>query len=396
MAKKIKLISQIFLGVATALTLSFASMISPAHACLGSDGSTDTATNCADIDAATPAIEALDETLSDVYFSAEPELKSETTVDHSLFLAGNQVASKDVVNGLVALAGNFVEHSGYSHYAALAGNYLAISGQITNDLFAAGNSVTITEDAHIGRDVFAFGNIVTLSTNLSGNAFLGGDRLVLDSVTIDGDLTADFSEIVIKGKTAISGTFKYNGTATVTGLENLTAGASETYKDFGTEKSFAVRLQDKLIMLVGRIVLTIVVVALAPKFAKKLTEKFSFKDSWKDLALGLGALVLVPLVALFAVITVVGVPIGLVALVLYGLLAYFSHSATGVVLGDVLAKLLKKEKMNMALKATMGVSAVGLLALVPFIGGLIKAVSVCFGFGYLFRLLFIKEKAQKS
>lgn len=394
MAKKFKVFSQVVLGFASALTLGYAVNIKPASACLGADGKPVKGTdgivsNCAEVAEATPLF-------SDVYSDAGTDVTSERQVNHSFFLAGNQVESHDIIHGLAAFAGNGVVFSGVTDYAALAGNSIVVEGAITNDLFVAGNAVELTDEASIGRDIFGFGNTFLVKTNLNGNAFLSGNRLVLENVTISGNLKVGFDEIVIKGKSAISGTFEYNDNALITGLENLSTGETITYA--GSKNSsitFSMTLTDKIIFLLGRLLVTIVFIALAAKFSKRLLTEFELKNSWKDLALGLGLIIVVPLASIFAMITLIGLPLGLIGFGFYVLFAYFASSVTGGVIGDLLAtKLFKQEKMHIFLKYTLGIVLVEVLTLIPYVGSLIGAISACFGFGYLVRKLF--RHPQKS
>ncbi|MBR3320213.1 hypothetical protein IKG20_02820, partial [Candidatus Saccharibacteria bacterium] len=215
--------------------------------------------------------------------------------------------------------------------------------------------------------------------------------------TIDGNVNAAFNEIVIKGKVSISGTFKYNNTANITGMENLSAGSTETYVSETREVSFATSLKSKLISLLGRLLVTIVFIAIAGKFTKRLITEFNLKSSWKYLGLGLALLIGVPLAAVFVMVTIIGLPLGLIGVGAYILFAYIATSVTGLIVGDKLAKhLFKKEKMHPFLKATIGITLLTLLGLIPYVGSLIGAISACFGFGYLVRKIFRQPKAAKK
>ena len=409
MAKKLKLFSEIILGIAAALTLSLASAISPAHAC-GSDGpvgydkdGNPIYTNCGD--------EALEEgddnkkadaliapkTENDTYSESGATIESERVVDHTFLLAGNDVKSNTDIKGIHFLAGNLVEFTGIAEYGAFAGNSLKINGNIKKDLFVAGSAIELGEDTLIGRDLFAAATTVLIKANLAGNAFVGGNRVVLENVTIDGNLTVEASDIVIKGRSSIAGTFKYNDTARITGLEDLATGEIVTYAAPTNEISFGESATMKIILLLGRLLVTIVLVAIASKFAKRLVDEFSVVNSWKDLALGLGLLLGIPLASIFIMITVIGLPLGIIGIIIYGLFAYLSTSVTGGVIGNVIAvKVFKKENMHIFLKYVVGIMLVQLLGLIPYVGPLFTGVATCFGFGYLIHKIFRQPKPAKK
>ena len=407
MAKKINIISQVCLGILTVLTLGYAANYSPVYACGGEDSEE---LNCTETteesgeSAENPLILISSSPSREGYSNADSKIESQETVPHSRFLAGNEIKSEDSVKGIEFLAGNLVGFSGNAEYGFFAGNSLSISGKIENDLFVAGNAVEITDDAMIGRDLFAAGETVLIKTNLNGNAFVGGGRVVLENVTIDGDLNIAADEIIIKGKSSIGGKLSYNDDAKITGFDELSASYVEAYKGSSASKTtvttniILAKIETTIFFLLGRLIVTIIIVAIASKFSKKLLDDFELKSSWKDLALGLGLLLFVPLAAIFVMITLVGLPLGIVTIVFYGLIAYFAKSITGGIVGDLLNKhLLKKEKLPVLAKYAIGTTIVVLAGLIPVLGGLISAIAACFGFGYFVHNLFRKEakKAKK-
>ena len=416
MAIKIKIFSQAILGIASAITLSYATTISPAHAC---EGDPTGLTNCSEtteckliyddeghvvgrencgsdeediLIAPAPISEA------DTYLNADVKLDSERDVSHSFFLAGNEVTSKDRVNGVHFIAGNLVDFTGSTEYGAFVGNSIKINGEVEKDLFVAGNSIEIGEDTNIGRDFYATATTILVKTNLNNNVFISGSRVVLENVTIAGDLNLSASEIIVKGKVSIAGTLKYNNGAVITGTENLFAEETEMYAGSSSKLdfSFTTSITTKIIFLIGRLLVTIIVIAIASKFSKRLLSEFSLKNSWKDLALGLGLILALPLAIIFTTITIIGLPLALVGFGFYVLFIYLATSVTGLVVGDQLAKhIFKNEKLHIFLKAAMGIVLIVLLGLIPFVGGLITAVSTCFGFGYIVHKIFRQPKATK-
>ena len=182
------------------------------------------------------------------------------------------------------------------------------------------------------------------------------------------------------------------------GLYGLSAGQTVTYT--GTKNSaitFNLDYVDRLVFLLGRLLVTIVAVALCAKFSKRLLAEFDLKNSWKDLALGLVLLVVVPLVSIFVMVTIIGLPLGFIGLAVYILFAYLANSVTGGVLGHLLAeKLFKQPKMHIFLQYALGIVLIELLTLIPYVGSLIGAISVCFGFGYLAHKLFRQPAKAKK
>lgn len=389
MAKKAKIFTQIFLGVASALTLSFASQISPAHACAGDETGE---TNCVEeTQLISPAPE-------DTYGEAGSEVKSEKIINHSFFLAGNQVVSNDTVKGLSAFAGSIVELNGKTEYGALGGSTVTINGSVEKDLFVAGKDIKIAKDAKIGRDFYAAGSTFRIEGALGGNAFVGGQTVTINGATVAGNLKIAAEEIIIEEGATVTGSFQYNESAKVTGLEKLTAGNVETFvgRAFKLEINPMTGIQTAIIFLIAKLLAVIIFVAIASGFSKRLINEFELKNSWKDLALGLGVIIAAPLAIVLGMVSVIGLPISIIGLGFYVLFLYFSTAATGGVVGNILAKkLFKKDNMHILLKYTIGLLTITLLTLLPYIGGLISAISTCFGFGYITHKVFRKTAKKK-
>lgn len=325
------------------------------------------------------------------YLLADTVLESCSTFDHSAFLAGNTVSSKDSIEGIGFIAGNSINFDGRTEYAAFAGNSITVSGLIEKDLFIAGNSVDIVDGANIGRDLFGYGNIFTLRTNIFGNAFISGTRVVLENITIDGDLTLDASEVIIKGKVAIANNFKYNEGAEIVGLENISYDNIETFSAEASN-NFISTLKNKVLFLIGRVIVTLIIIALASKFTKRLLDEFRLETSWKYLALGLALAIALPVGMLFVAVTVVGLPISLIAACVYGILFYLGESLTGLILGNKLASILKQSKLSLYWQAIIGIVVLEVFSLIPVVGELVSIVATVFGFGYLSKRLFVKSK----
>ena len=377
MAKNLKIFSQLCLGVATALTLSFAVSHKPAYAC--SQGAED-GTNC------TSYIEE-EVTFEESYAFSDDNLNADVTTDHSVFLAGNEVSASNHTEGVSFVAGNLVDFSGSTEYGFFAGNSVKVAGSVQKDLFLAGNAVELTEDALLGRDLFAAGKTVLIKTNLPNNVFATGSRLVLEDVTIDGDLNVAFDEIIIKGKSSIAGKFIYNDSAQITGFDNLAYGATETFTNAGNNINLTTSLKTKILFLLSRLLLTIILIAIAPKFTKKLLENFKAKESWKDFLLGLGLLLGVPLAAIFIAITLIGLPLSITLIGVYIFLIYIAHSITGGIFGDIFIKKVLKKKIHVFAEFTIGTTVVVLLTMIPVVGTLISILSIFFGMGYFARML---------
>ena len=132
------------------------------------------------------------------------------TVNHSMFTAGDDVSTNNMVKGIDFTAGNNLNINGSSEYGMFAGNSINFKGMVTRDLFVAGNQIVIDSSANIARDLYVAGNTITISADIKGNIFLAASEVIIDSKEISGDVTLNSGKLTISDNTKINGTLKYN------------------------------------------------------------------------------------------------------------------------------------------------------------------------------------------
>ncbi|MFC1956386.1 hypothetical protein ACFLWZ_07745, partial [Chloroflexota bacterium] len=103
------------------------------------------------------------------------------------------------------------------------------------------------------------------------------------------------------------------------------------------------------------------------------------------LSLGWGAILLfaTPIAAIVAFITVVGVPVGVIGLALYGIAIYLSQIAVGLFIGYwIISSFGKVDSRGVLVGAfTLGFVILTLIKLIPFVGFPIWLATVLFGIG---------------
>lgn len=149
---------------------------------------------------------------------------------HNLILTGNNLIS-EVSNksGFMLAAGNNLSLRTNVEYGILLGNTINFAGETVRDLYIAGNTVTLTHDAKIGRDVFAATNTLTIDTDIAGDLAVTADTVVLKDIKIAGNLNLSVAHLEIVGKVEVAGAFVYNDNADVSGLEKIKASSTEAY-----------------------------------------------------------------------------------------------------------------------------------------------------------------------
>lgn len=308
-------------------------------------------------------------------------------VGKSLLLAGNNLSTDtNVQNGLLLVAGNNLNLSGNSEYGFVFGNIVKITGDTKRDLYVAGNSVTLSDSAVIGRDVFVASGELRVETDLLGDLSATADRVVIDKgIEIDGNVNLNVDTIEFGENVVINGKLSYNDNAHVNGLENVTSGATETYhlQEISNGAMAAAIFYNKFLSIAGLFLVMALILALYPKVRNQVQSETSVSRFGTNAAIGIGALIIVPIIAIFAFLTIVAAPLGVIALLIYGVCIYLAQGFSGYWLGHVIVEKLFKAKGNVFIEALIGIIVLGLLALIPFVGAIIGFLSLIFGLGLI-------------
>jgi hypothetical protein len=102
---------------------------------------------------------------------------------------------------------------------------------------------------------------------------------------------------------------------------------------------------------------------------------------------GFGALILIPAAGIALLFTVIGAPVAVVVFLSYGILLILSGIMAPILLGSAIWRLIRRSdayEVN-AYAVIVGVSAFGLLGLIPVIGWIAGFVFVLVASGTLYR-----------
>lgn len=313
------------------------------------------------------------------------------TVNGDIFGAGQTLTINGKINGGVSLAGQTITLNGdISNGARIAGQSITVNGNIGRDLVVAGSDLIINSQSTISGDLVLGvqnamvngsinGNIkgsandATITSGVGGNIDLEVNNLTITSnAKIQGNLTyTSKNQAVIQSGAAINGatTRKLPKPATTRRALPMLAGASVMWQFLGF----------LMIFIIGIIIILIA--------SRRVTAMANSVQShpWQSLGWGAVILIVAPIAAIIVMITVIGIPLGIISLVLWGIAIYLSQLPVALLIG----RLIIKQNQELESKGLMiGALALGLflllvLRLIPFIGWVVGLLTVVFGLGTL-------------
>ncbi len=324
-------------------------------------------------------------------------VSSEETIKGDIFLFGDRVRVDGTVEGDV-----FV----FSHDATVTGHVegdvfgfaqtLQVDGKVDGNIRAFTNTLTIR--GAVAKNVLTFDERVNLeyagkiggsltifveSLNLEGS--LGRDLLVFGKhVTISGKVGGGIREkgagLTITSSGEVGGPIHYEGDtpAEVSPSAKLASPVEFTQLKHKRDYRQGSYYVWQVIWAAAFILFGLVLFALMPKFSEdavKSAERYGA-------AAGLGVLVLfgVPIAAVIACITVVGLFIGISTLFLWYASLYFAQVIVGAVVGQWLMGRTS-ELWPLIGRMAVGLVIVRLCTTIPHIGGWVKFAAILWGIG---------------
>lgn len=348
-------------------------------------------------------------------FNAGRSLVVASTSPGNAYLAGISVVSTaPVLADLSALGGSVVTAARVQGDELLFAGSVSSRAAVAGDVRVVGGDITIEES--ITGDLVALGFSVRSAARALGSTFIIAADVTLSNgaggpVTIYGNnilLTGDFADdvtVIATGRLSLGANTTIHGKLVYQAPEVATIPASATVSG-GIEYSNASYLPDAgtsrvlalvsvgvflLVRILGALILAGLLAGLFPRLAEAVADRAYHKRLRSVLLamlLGFGILVATPVLILLLALTFVGIGLALLILILYALLLLLSLLYAGILLGSMFARRFRKRETVLWRDGVIGMLALSLIALVPFVGLLVVFLFTVFTAGALLQLFF--------
>lgn len=319
------------------------------------------------------------------------------TVDDDYYAAGGTVDLNAIINGDAVVAGGelFIGHH-IKGDATVAGGNVHLRGNIQDDVRTAGGDISV--DASIGDDLIASGGRinVTAASTIGGETWLaGGDVLVAGTLNRDlvvaagsirisgivhGDVILQGGEIQILEGAVIDGNLDYKSPYEANIHSAAIISGDINYQQIEWQQPHR---GTGIIFVLTMIVASIVLFKLFPGFTLSSVDRIS-ADPLKNLGAGLLVLFITPLLAALLMAIVLGLWVGLSIMALYMIALITGFLVACFFVGDWGAKRFNTELSSSGrrlISVIIAIIALGLIKLVPLIGGLVVFVLLLAGLG---------------
>ncbi len=356
---------------------------------------------------ATPALAA------DVRAGDTVSLSQDEQVDSDLYLAGRVISSSATVTGDIFAAGETLQMGGsvdggltaagqsiavdglITRGARIAGSTVDVAGRVERDLLVGSGVFTLEPDASIGQDLFFGAGTVVLRGAVGGNVRGGAEELIIEG-TITGNVNVEVGTLVIRPGATVGGDLTYTsrteadipadtiqGTITYSQRidDRIRSGAFrglEALAPLAVLAAIVWNVAWYLMALLAGIVLILLTPRRMAGAATALRTDTGPVAGWGALAL-----FVTPIAAVVMGLTLIGLPLGIITLLLWGILLYLAQLPVSVFVGHLILGHTKplQSKGFMIGALALGLLILTLLRSIPVLGFFIWLATALFGLG---------------
>ncbi|OQX91382.1 MAG: hypothetical protein B6D58_08380 [candidate division Zixibacteria bacterium 4484_95] len=369
-------------------------------------------------------------TLFHSYAADNITFSPDSVYDDDIYIAGGAIRFQSKVTGDLIGASRVLVFSGETNSSLnWTAQHITIIGPVNASLRVFAQTIDI--NAPVGRNVLAFGQSIKIgpSTEISNNACICAAEVTFEGdvnnliiraerVTIagnvNGNLDIEANKLEIQPNTVVEGDFYYKtpeeiklksgavikGETHWTEMEKKVEG--KKYKAFSAItfilKMFLVlNLIFSLLVLIITLIpgntVMILLVFLALLVSGLVVIKLNKPRALKTMiimenrffvALGLGLvlLLLFPFVACIAILTIIGIPLGLIIVFAFGIFCFAGSIYTAQFVGTKLARFLNIQREPPSfICLVLGIVALCGISLIPYIGWIVALFVLILGLG---------------
>ncbi len=331
--------------------------------------------------------------IKDMYMAGGTTLDLQGSYGSDVYSAGNTVTITGPVNGDVTVgAATATVRGEVKGGVRVAGGTVTISSKVGRNVILFGGTLTIEPDADIAGEVVVAGGSLVINGHVAGpvNAWAGTVTIngTVDgpvSLHLDGDTENDVPALHLQQKAVLKGDLTYwaekaatiDAGATVAGVTKYNATTSST-EDFRSTLQQFVNI-GRLWSLFSALVVGVLIALLFPRTLRNVADMM-LKRSGVSVGWGVLIALATPFAFIILMMTVIGIPLGLLCLGAYIAAFYLSQVFLGFLVGDLLARWLGKRREPLNSAAAPRQIAPAWLTL---LGIIIVSAVLDFLFGYL-------------
>ena len=349
---------------------------------------------------------------ADVRTGNSPTLVQSETTKGDLYLIGANTTSAGKVNGDLVAAGGTIAVSGpvsqdlivgggsitviadIGDDARIGGGNILLKGKVGNDVLIGGGQTQISGGG-VGGDVLWGGGALQVTAPVGGNMRLSGGEVVINS-RVRGNVEFKGGKLTLGKDAIIEGNLDYTAQSEAV-LETgaVVRGKTTFEQQKAATSTFPISTTSILAILsVFILIKFLAMLAFALVLGlvfKRYTQTFvrnAMAQPLLEMGRGLIVLVVLPIASIIALVTLIGIPFGILGLLAFAILMLVSCAFASIVVGSLVHKWMFKSAEYQATWQTilLGVVVFTLLGSIPLVGSVAKFLLVLLALGSIMKI----------
>jgi hypothetical protein len=309
------------------------------------------------------------------------------------WLTGGEVTIGAPVAGAAFAAGGHVDIQGpVDKGLYVAAGSVTLSSTVRRDARLLGDTIDVTPAATIGGSAVLAGRTVTMAGEVGGSLQIAARDAVI-SGRVAGDVEVSAERVEVGPQARVGGRLRYRaghepqvaaGALITGGLETLSG--RDGHFGWHDRARRATSAAARALWFTGSLVLGALLLLIGPAFMSE-TSAIARREWAQSLGIGCIVLVTVPLAVVLLFITLIGIPLGLLAIALYAAALLLGYVCGATALADLALERLapsRTAQVGWRILALLGaLAALALLRPVPLFGKLAVFAVLLGGLGAL-------------
>ncbi|WP_342305330.1 hypothetical protein [Methanolobus sp. ZRKC5] len=305
------------------------------------------------------------------------------TVIGDVIAAGGQVdVQGNITQDLIVAAGDVTITGNVGDDVRVAAGTLTIDGTVQDDLISLSGDTKISNTGSIGGDLTSATGQLSLLGDVEGNVTGSGGEVTLGGA-VGGNVDLSTGQLVILPDAYITGDLKYRSPQSA----DVPAGTVGKETDFLLEE-YEEKDDGKFSIIswfigyLSLVLIGLLGIAIWPEQIKNIVSKTP-EVPGKTFLIGLAIFIAAMILTLMLLITVIGIPLGLILMALIFAGLYIARIFTGIWLGKYLLMKMDKESKPW-IELALGMFVLLLVSEIPVIGALVYIAATCIPVGNIY------------
>jgi cytoskeletal protein CcmA (bactofilin family) len=324
--------------------------------------------------------------------------EGEVLEDDLIVAGGTIMINGDVSGDLIAAGGNIEVAGRVDDDAWIAGGSLVVDGEIGDDLrvaggdihlrgsvvdnaMIAGGTITASSNSDVGGDLDAAGGSIEIAGHVGRDLSCDGGSVTIRG-TVDGNATIDADDIRILQSARIQGDLEYTSDKEIEIPAGTVMGDVVYKRSEKKVEDIYSKITSSIISFLSILLIGLLMVRFTGNTTTKVSDTIA-TQVLKSLGSGVLLLIAIPLMALILMITVIGIPLGLIVLFAYIVILYISKIFVGLAIGRPIVTYVKKESSSPYWHLVVGLIVIALATMIPLVGFFISLIVILAGLGGL-------------